>query len=111
MAKATLRRAQRNASGRDDPTSDGKAPGERRLVCQRDLFGAVIGWKHAYTPSGIDITIQTTDKVDISSDTIQDHHLLMSRNQALILAKYLLDATGQTLPPAPPRSWLARWLS
>jgi hypothetical protein len=29
---------------------------------------------------------------------VEDHRFLMTRNQALILARYLLDATGQSLP-------------
>jgi len=36
----------------------------------------------------------------------ETHGVLMTRNQALLLAKYLLDATQQTLPkPVKPSLW------
>ena len=41
---------------------------------------------------------------------IEAHHVLMTRNQALLMARYLLDTTGQTLViPEKPRGWRAAW--
>lgn len=50
--------------------------------------------------SGIDLRIQSAHSKQALDDNLVDsHHFLMTHNQALLLAKYLLDATGQTLPP------------
>jgi hypothetical protein len=72
-------------------------------------FGVVVGWKHFPIGQGIDLTVQSTAKSGSKPDQIDERHLLMTKNQALILAKYLLDVTGQSLPPPPRRGLLARW--
>jgi hypothetical protein len=72
-------------------------------------FGVVVGWKHFPIGRGIDLTVQSTTQSGSKPDQIHERHLLMTNNQALILAKYLLDVTGQSLPPPPRRGLLARW--
>lgn len=64
-----------------------------------DHRGVVVGWTHNGLGSSIDLRIQSaTSNQALSEDRIDSHHFLMTHNQALLLAKYLLDATGQTLP-------------
>ena len=61
--------------------------------------GVVVGWTHNDLGTSIDLRIQSaTSKQALDEKRIDSHHLLMTHNQALLLAKYLLDATGQTLP-------------
>lgn len=62
--------------------------------------GVVVGWTHHDLGASIDLRIQSaTSKQALDQKQIDSHHFLMTRNQALLLAKYLLDSTGQTLPP------------
>jgi hypothetical protein len=69
--------------------------------------GVVVGWTHHDLGSSIDLRIQSTvSQAALDQNSVDSHHFLMTRNQALMLAKFLLDATGQTLPPkATPPFW------
>ncbi len=61
--------------------------------------GVVVGWTHHDLGSSIDLRIQSVrSKQALDSDDIDSRHFLMTHNQALLLAKYLLDTTGQALP-------------
>lgn len=66
-----------------------------------DDFGVLLGWSHAPFTRGIQLKLQSTVGDSRDHDAIAARHYLMTKNQALILAKYLLDATGQTLPEGP----------
>lgn len=60
----------------------------------------LVGWTHATLPNGIDLRIQcAASSAALESQQVEIQHVLMTRNQALLLAKYLLDTTGQSLPP------------
>lgn len=68
-------------------------------------IGVVVGWTHHDLGASIDIRIQSvTSKQALDDKIVDSHHFLMTHNQALLLAKYLLDATGQMLPPKAKRS-------
>ena len=73
-------------------------------------FGVLLGWSHTRTSRGIQLKVQSTTTEAEDPREIAARNLLMTRNQALILAKYLLDATGQTLPEHPRRGRLFRLL-
>jgi hypothetical protein len=61
--------------------------------------GVVVGWTHHDLGSSIDLRIQSTvSQAALDEKQIDSHHFLMTRSQALMLAKFLLDATGQSLP-------------
>jgi hypothetical protein len=61
--------------------------------------GVVVGWTHHDLGSSIDLRIQSTvSQQALDENRVDSHHFLMTHNQALLLAKFLLDATGQTLP-------------
>ena len=71
--------------------TENSEPAEYRAV--------VVGWTHHSLGTSIDLRIQSTvSKEALDDNQIDSHHFLMTHNQALLLAKYLLDTTGQTLP-------------
>lgn len=77
-----------------------------RLVDKHDPR-VLVGWTHRETPTGIDLRIQCArSRIALENGQVESNHLLMTRNQALLLAKYLLDSTGQTLDPPRRSSWL-----
>lgn len=61
-------------------------------------FRVIVGWNHAPFSRGIQFKLQSRRAEGDATGAVEDHRFLMTRNQALILARYLLDATGQTLP-------------
>jgi len=73
-------------------------------------FGVLLGWTHARTSRGIRLKVQSTSSEAEHPRDIAARNYLMTRNQALILAKYLLDVTGQTLPQPPRQGRLVRLL-
>ena len=61
--------------------------------------GVIVGWVHHPVGNGIDLALQSAVSAEaLARDEVNTHHFLMTRNQALLVANYLLDATGQTLP-------------
>ncbi|WP_017669641.1 hypothetical protein [Blastomonas sp. AAP53] len=68
---------------------------------------ALIGWTHLDLPNGIDLRIECTrSRIALDNDLIEHRDIVMTRNQALLLARYLLKVTGQTLPgEAKPGLW------
>jgi hypothetical protein len=75
-----------------------------------DDFGVLVGWSHAPFSRGIQLKVQSTSGDKHDRRPIDARNYLMTRNQALILAKYLLDVTGQTLPSAPREGRVKRLL-
>jgi len=73
-------------------------------------FGVLVGWSHAPFQRGIQLKVQSTCSEGAEPRDIAARSYLMTRNQALILAKYLLDATGQDLPERPRRGRIRRLL-
>lgn len=71
-------------------------------------FGVLLGWSHARTSRGIQLKVQSTAPERREGREITARNYLMTKNQALILAKYLLDVTGQSLPVRAPEGRLAR---
>ena len=60
----------------------------------------VIGWKHRAFARNIHLTVQSTSKPRPTPEAVDTHHLLMTRNQAMLLANYLMRVTGQEPPSA-----------
>lgn len=63
-----------------------------------ELSGVVIGWKHRAFARNIHLTVQSTSKSRPTPEAVDTHHLLMTRNQAMLLANYLMRVTGQEAP-------------
>ena len=76
-----------------------------------ETYGVLVGWSHSPCGSGINLRVQSAQtQVDLREGRIDAHHLLMTRNQALLMARYLLETTGQTLDmPEKPHGWRATW--
>lgn len=68
---------------------------------------ALIGWTHRELPNGIDLRIECArSRIALDNDQIEYCDIVMTHNQALLLARYLLMSTGQTLPSeAKPGLW------
>jgi len=74
----------------------------------QELSGVVIGWKHQDISRNIQLTVQSTIASRPTPDAVDTHHLLMTRNQAMLLAQYLMRLTGQDAPAPRKRGWLQR---
>lgn len=60
---------------------------------------ALVGWTHLDMPNGIDLRMECVrSKIALDNDLVEQRDIVMTRNQALLLARYLLKVTGQTLP-------------
>lgn len=67
---------------------------------------ALIGWTHIELPNGIDLRIECArSRIALDNDLIEHRDIVMTRNQALLLARYLLKVTGQTLPSEARPGW------
>ena len=88
------------------------APHPDRRV-DREQSQVVIGWTHRDLAQGIELRVQSSrSRVALENGQIEVAHLCMTSNQALLLARYLLAATGQDVPApdAKPCGW-RRWLA
>ena len=76
-----------------------------------ETYGVLIGWSHSPCGSGINLRVQSAQSQDaLREGRIDAHHLLMTRNQVLLMARYLLESTGQSLDmPEKPHGWRAAW--
>ena len=76
-----------------------------------ERFGVLVGWSHSPCGDGINLRVQSAEsRAALSEDRIDSHRLLMTRNQALLLARYLLDATDQAIDAADrPHRWRTAW--
>lgn len=62
---------------------------------------ALVGWTHLDMPNGIDLRMEfARSRIALDNDMIEQQDIVMTHNQALLLARYLLKVTGQTLPEA-----------
>lgn len=68
---------------------------------------ALVGWTHLDMPNGIDLRVECArSRIALDNDMVEQQDIVMTRNQALLLARYLLKVTGQTLPEeARPTVW------
>jgi hypothetical protein len=76
-----------------------------------DPMGVLVGWTHTPCGSGVNLRLQSACSPSaLRNGEIDSNYLLMTRNQALLLARYLLDVTGQTLDmPERPHGWRGAW--
>ena len=76
-----------------------------------DHMGVLVGWTHTACGSGVNLRLQSaTSQAALRNGEIDSNYLLMTRNQALLLARYLLDVTGQALDmPERPHGWRGAW--
>jgi hypothetical protein len=81
----------------------------RKAQVETPQTNVVVGWTHWSTPSGIRLNIQTTQsRVAYENGQVETRQILLTRNQALLLARYLADATDQNLPARKRGTWQQR---
>lgn len=74
---------------------------------------AFIGWIHHPLPHGIELRLQSTRSASaLEQQQVDTTRLVLTRNQALLLATFLLKVTGQSARDVPEdaRPWWKRWL-
>lgn len=85
------------------------APHPDRTV-DREEPRVVVGWTHRALGQGIELRIQSSrSRIALENGRIDTARLCMTENQALLLARYLLQATGQEIgTERPQRRWWRR---
>ncbi|WP_296674683.1 hypothetical protein [Novosphingobium sp.] len=75
-----------------------------------ESFGVLVGWAHHAVGPKLDLTLQCTQSTRCNNRReVDDHHIVMTREQAAVLANYLFRVSGQTPPKQ--RGRLSRWFS
>lgn len=78
---------------------------------ERDIYGVLVGWTHSEFANKLDLRLQTVqNSTALSQSEIDSHHIVMTPQQATLLANYLFTVTNQTPPRRAKRGLLARWL-
>jgi hypothetical protein len=75
-----------------------------------EAFRVIVGWSHWSFSRGIQFKLQSRRAEGQGAGAVEDQRFLMTRNQALLLARYLLEASGQTLPERTPNGPVRRLL-
>lgn len=60
--------------------------------------GALVGWKANNLGTRIVLNLQTMHRGDGEDNKMRERAILMESNQAVLLANYLYDITGQSRP-------------
>lgn len=60
--------------------------------------GALVGWKANDLGSRIVLKLQTMHRTDGDDKEMRERAILLERNQAVLLANYLYEITGQSKP-------------
>jgi hypothetical protein len=64
-----------------------------------ETFGALAGWTHSEFSGRIDLRLQTVGSSRCDApDDVDSHHIVMTKNQAAVLANYLFQIS-ETTPP------------
>jgi hypothetical protein len=88
----------------------GDAPPPHSDASDRDSFGVLVGWTHSQFNGKIDLRLQTAQSsTGLAKGEVDNVHVVMTPNQAVLLANYLFTVTGQTPPPKRSKSRLGRW--
>lgn len=72
-------------------------------------YGALVGWTSSRAGDRLTLRLQSVTKPPPHNpEDVGSQIYLMDRNQAVQLANYLYEMTGQTRPSRRRRGWLAR---
>jgi hypothetical protein len=76
----------------------------------RDSYGVLVGWTHSQFDGRIILRLQTaTSAGALTVGEVDSQHIVMTPNQATLLANYLFTITNQSPPPRRKRGLLSRW--
>lgn len=97
------------------PSAQSDRPAHPDRLPDRGERRAVVGWTHRRLPNGIELTVQSAaSTAGLENGRIVAAHLLLTDNQALLLARYLLVESGHGVAdlhlPERRRRWWWRWL-
>ena len=68
----------------------------------RNEYGILVGWSHSSFADKLDLKLQTVQSTrQLKSDELDNHHIVMTASQAVLLANYLFLITGQKPPSKP----------
>lgn len=74
-------------------------------------YGALVGWTSDDLNDRIMLRLESFDAQDHRDpDDIHTHHLLMTKNQAVLLSNYLLKQIGEAPPAKTKRGFFRRLL-
>ena len=75
-----------------------------------DTFGVLVGWTHSEFAQKFDLKLQTVQATGRHARAdVDTFHIVMSPEQATLLANYLFTVTAQTPPQRRKRGLWARW--
>lgn len=84
-------------------------PEAKESADERDRYGVLVGWKHTSISDRLILQLQTMQAAgQAPKGSIDTNHVVMTRQQATVLANYLLKVAGASPPPRR-RSRLERW--
>lgn len=73
-----------------------------------ESYGVLVGWAHRTINNRLDLTLQCVDSTRCGDrHEPDDHHIVMTPQQAAVLANYLYKISGQT-PPAARKGFFRR---
>jgi hypothetical protein len=96
---------------REKPRSEtAPEPARTALSADRDSYGVLVGWTHSQFDGRIDLRLQTAASSGaLAKGEVDNQHVVMTPNQATLLANYLFTITNQSPPPKRKRGLLSRW--
>lgn len=76
----------------------------------REPVGVLLGWKHTNFNGKLILQLQTTrSSGGLAEGRVENSHLVMTPQQATVLANYLLQVSGASPPPRRKQGKLKRW--
>ena len=74
------------------------APHPDRLPA-RNAHHVLVGWTHHSLTNGLALRLERTrSMVALENEQLETEEVLMTRNQALLLGRYLIEAAGYDMP-------------
>ncbi len=75
----------------------------------REGYGVLVGWRHEEVGGRLILKIESVRSLEQSErNDIDTQHLVMTHNQAVVMANYLFDLAGQKPAKRHKRGWLKR---
>jgi len=78
-------------------------------LAENESYGVLVSWGLQTLGPKLDLKLQCAGSTRCEGrGALDDHHILMTREQAAVLANYLYEVSGHT-KPRPRRGLLGRW--
>jgi hypothetical protein len=77
---------------------------------ETESMGVLVGWTHAEFNGRVNLRLQSIHSSrNQSHEDVDSHYFMMTRNQAVVLANYLFNLTGQEPPETRRRGFFGRF--